>query len=50
MEGVDGGRCRLASGQAGFVGTGERHPGDFARPRRFEIAAVLNRMRSLRVK
>lgn len=26
-----------------------RHPGDFARPRRFEIAAALNRLRSLRV-
>jgi predicted ABC-class ATPase len=26
----------------------ERHPGAFARPRRFEIAAVINRMRSLR--
>ena len=28
----------------------ERHPGNFARPRRFEIAAALNRLRSLRVK
>ena len=26
-----------------------RHPGAFARPRRFEIAAAINRMRSLRV-
>jgi predicted ABC-class ATPase len=26
-----------------------RHPGDFARPRRYEIAAALNRLRSLRV-
>jgi predicted ABC-class ATPase len=28
---------------------GEAHPGDFARPRRFEIAAALCRLRSLRV-
>jgi predicted ABC-class ATPase len=27
-----------------------RHPGNFARPRRFEIAAAINRLRSLRVK
>jgi hypothetical protein len=27
----------------------DRHPGNFARPRRFEIAAAINRMRSLRV-
>jgi len=27
----------------------ESHPGAFARPRRFEIAAAINRMRSLRV-
>ena len=27
-----------------------RHPGRFARPRRFEIAAAINRYRSLRVK
>jgi predicted ABC-class ATPase len=27
-----------------------RHPGRFARPRRFEIAAAINRIRSLRVK
>jgi predicted ABC-class ATPase len=26
-----------------------RHPGDFARPRRYEIAAALNRLRSLRM-
>jgi predicted ABC-class ATPase len=26
------------------------HPGDFARPRRYEIAAALNRLRSLRVR
>jgi predicted ABC-class ATPase len=26
-----------------------RHPGDYARPRRYEIAAALNRIRSLRV-
>jgi predicted ABC-class ATPase len=26
-----------------------RHPGNFARPRRFEIAAAINRLRSLRV-
>jgi predicted ABC-class ATPase len=31
-------------------GRGEgRHPGAFARPRRFEVAAAINRMRSLRV-
>jgi predicted ABC-class ATPase len=28
---------------------GERHPGNFARPRRFEIGAALNRLRSLRI-
>ena len=27
----------------------ERHPGALARPRRFEIASAINRMRSLRV-
>jgi predicted ABC-class ATPase len=27
-----------------------RHPGNFARPRRFEIAAAINRLRSLRAK
>jgi predicted ABC-class ATPase len=26
-----------------------RHPGDFARPRRYEIAAALNRLRSVRM-
>ena len=31
-----------------FVREG-RHPGSFARPRRFEVAAALNRLRSLRV-
>lgn len=29
---------------------GERHPGDFARPRLFEIAAALNRLRTLRIR
>ena len=29
---------------------GEEHPGNFARPRRFEIAAAINRIRSLRVR
>ena len=29
---------------------GERHPGNFARPRPFEIAAALNRLRTLRIK
>lgn len=29
---------------------GERHPGNFARPRAFEIAAALNRLRTLRIK
>ena len=28
---------------------GERHPGNFARPRRFEIGATLNRLRTLRI-
>jgi predicted ABC-class ATPase len=28
----------------------ERHPGNFARPRRYEIAAAINRMRSLKVR
>jgi hypothetical protein len=27
-----------------------RHPGALARPRRFEIAAAINRMRSLRIR
>ena len=26
---------------------GEQHPGNFARPRSFELAAVLNRLRSV---
>ncbi len=29
---------------------GERHPGNFARPRRFEIGAAINRLRTLRMK
>ncbi len=29
---------------------GERHPGNFARPRAFEIAAALNRLRTLRIR
>ncbi|MCY3955954.1 MAG: ABC-ATPase domain-containing protein [Nitrospira sp.] len=29
---------------------GERHPGNFARPRAFEIAAALNRLRALRIR
>jgi hypothetical protein len=29
---------------------GEAHPGDFARPRRLEIAAALNRLRSLELR
>ncbi len=29
---------------------GERHPGNFARPRPFEIAAALNRLRTLRIR
>jgi hypothetical protein len=28
---------------------GERHPGNFARPRRFEVGAALNRLRTLRI-
>ena len=28
---------------------GEHHPGNFARPRRFEIAAAINRLRSMRM-
>ncbi|MFH1724436.1 MAG: hypothetical protein ABII00_07425 [Elusimicrobiota bacterium] len=28
---------------------GERHPGDFARPRKHEIAAAINRLRTLRI-
>lgn len=28
---------------------GPRHPGDFARPRRYEVAAALNRLRSMRM-
>ncbi|MFD2042847.1 ABC-ATPase domain-containing protein [Ornithinibacillus salinisoli] len=37
-------------GLASFTMFGEKHPGDLARPRRFEIAAVLNRMRTAKVK
>ena len=29
---------------------GERHPGELARPRRFEVAAALGRLRTLRVR
>jgi len=29
---------------------GERHPGAFARPRRYEIAAAINRLRTLRIR
>ena len=29
---------------------GERHPGNFARPRAYEIAAALNRLRTLRIR
>ena len=28
----------------------ERHPGRFARPRRFEIAAAINRLRTVRMR
>jgi len=28
---------------------GERHPGDFARPRKYEIAAAINRLRTVRM-
>ncbi len=28
----------------------EKHPGDFARPRKYEVAAAVNRMRSLKMK
>lgn len=37
-------------GLASFTSFKEQHPGDIARPRRYEIAAVLNRMRTARVK
>ncbi|ASN06654.1 ABC-ATPase domain-containing protein [Virgibacillus necropolis] len=36
-------------GLASFTAYPDQHPGDLARPRTFEIAAVLNRMRTLRV-
>jgi len=29
---------------------GEQHPGNFARPRKFEIAAAINRLRTLRMR
>ncbi len=46
-----GGRAAAASGQtAPGPAIGEEHPGDFALPRRFEIAAMLNRMRTLQVR
>lgn len=37
-------------GLATFTPHPDQHPGDLARPRTFEIAAVLNRMRTLRIK
>ena len=37
-------------GLASFTAHPHQHPGDIARPRTFEIAAVLNRMRTLKVK
>lgn len=36
-------------GLATYTAHPDQHPGDLARPRRFEIAAVLNRIRTLRV-
>ena len=36
-------------GLASFTGFKNQHPGDIARPRRYEIAAVLNRMRTAKV-
>ncbi|MFA1819868.1 ABC-ATPase domain-containing protein [Virgibacillus oceani] len=36
-------------GLASFTGFKDQHPGDIARPRRYEIAAVLNRMRTAQV-
>lgn len=37
-------------GLASFTAFPEQHPGDLARPRKFEIAAVINRMRTAVVK
>ncbi|WP_430787965.1 ABC-ATPase domain-containing protein [Virgibacillus flavescens] len=37
-------------GLASFTAHPDQHPGDIARPRTFEIAAVLNRIRTLKVK
>src|SRR5690625_770764 len=36
-------------GLASFTPLENHHPGDIARPRRYEIAAVLNRMRTAKV-
>lgn len=36
-------------GLASFTAHPDQHPGDLARPRTFEIAAVINRMRTLKV-
>jgi predicted ABC-class ATPase len=36
-------------GLASFTGFKSEHPGDIARPRKYEIAAVLNRMRTAKV-
>ncbi|WP_164215983.1 ABC-ATPase domain-containing protein [Virgibacillus sp. YIM 98842] len=36
-------------GLASFTGFKDQHPGDIARPRRYEIAAVLNRLRTAKV-
>ncbi|MDY0406341.1 ABC-ATPase domain-containing protein [Virgibacillus sp. 179-BFC.A HS] len=38
-----------AKGLASFTPHPHQHPGDLARPRRYEIAAVLNRMRTAKV-
>ncbi len=50
-DGADAGGRKAASAQAVplLPAAGEEHPGDFALPRRFEIAAALNRIRTLQV-
>lgn len=62
QEGDPGGAPRRAEGQpaSGLTAAGldaldpfhrpGRHPGAYARPRRFEVAAAINRMRTLRVR
>ncbi|MEC5423762.1 ABC-ATPase domain-containing protein [Virgibacillus sp. C22-A2] len=48
LDGID--QQMDSKGLASFTIFKDQHPGDLARPRRYEIAAVLNRMRTAKVK